>query len=280
MEKINKVGIVCCSNGLSYTMMPKIEKLVDTFKQIGITPVLSTCIYQKEGVASGTARERAAALMDFYKDEEIEAIFDISGGDIANDILPYIDYEVVAKSGKAFWGYSDLTTILNAIYAKTNQKGVLYQVRNLIYDYSEVQLERFKNSYLEGKDDLFAIDYNFVQGEKLEGIVVGGNIRCLLKLAGTSYWPDMTDKVLLLEARGGSIPQMTTFLAQLQQLGVFEQVRGIILGTFTELEEAYGGQTIVDLVKQYTDSLMPIVKTQEIGHGTNSKAIQIGVRIN
>ena len=32
----------------------------------------------------------------------------------------------------------------------------------------------------------------------MEGIVVGGNIRCLLKLAGTPYWPDMREKILLL----------------------------------------------------------------------------------
>ena len=47
--------------------------------------------------------------MDFYKNDEIKAIFDISGGDIANGILPYIDYDVIASSSKLFWG----TNIIN-----------------------------------------------------------------------------------------------------------------------------------------------------------------------
>jgi ABC-type antimicrobial peptide transport system permease subunit len=72
-------------------------------------------IYVKDSIYSGTAAERAEALMNFYKDEEIRAIFDISGGDIANEILPYLDFEVIGKMQKQFWGYSDLTTIINAI---------------------------------------------------------------------------------------------------------------------------------------------------------------------
>lgn len=73
--------------------------------------------------------------MNFYNDDEIAEIFDISGGDVANGILPYLDYEVIQKHSKRYWGYSDLTTIINAIYAKTGKASVLYQVRNLISKY-------------------------------------------------------------------------------------------------------------------------------------------------
>ena len=48
-------------------------------------------------------------------------------------------------------------------------------------------------------NDLFDIKYEFLQGKYMEGVVAGGNIRCLLKLAGTEYMPDMTDKILVLE---------------------------------------------------------------------------------
>lgn len=59
--------------------------------------------------------------MSFYRVQEIQAILDLSGGDLANELLPYLDYEVIGKSQAEFWGYSDLTTILNAIYAKTGR---------------------------------------------------------------------------------------------------------------------------------------------------------------
>ena len=127
--KRKKAGIVCCSNGQRVNYAEKIRALEETLRIIGIEAVFSPYIYERENVYSATAIERAKALMDFYQNDEITEIFDISGGDIANGILPYLDYSVIANSTKRFWGYSDLTTIINAIYAKTKKVSVLYQVR-------------------------------------------------------------------------------------------------------------------------------------------------------
>lgn len=276
IPKSGKAAIVCCSNGQLRTSSAKLQKLCDTLTQIGLNPVLSDCIYAEDGVFCGTGKERAAALMKFYKDEEIKVIFDISGGDVANQILPYLDFDVIAKSEKKFWGYSDLTTILNAIYAKTGRSSVLYQIRNLISSEAKRQIPDFSGTVFGESEKLFDIHYEFVQGDFLQGIVVGGNIRCLLKLAGTEYWPDMLDKILLLEARGGRAAQMTAYLSQLAQLGVFSQIRGILLGTFTVMEEENCMPDIVSLLKEYIPENMPIIKTSQIGHGQDSKGIVIG----
>ena len=214
MKNGDKVGIVCCSNGQAKANKGRLQKLHDTLMEIGLVPVWSEFIYEKEGVFSGTGAERAKALMDFYKRDDIKAIFDISGGDIANEVLPYLDFSVIAEAKKQFWGYSDLTTILNAIYTKTGQNGVLYQVRNLIYDDALIQVQHFTESVMEQGAGLFDFKYEFVQGTSMHGIVIGGNIRCLLKLAGTEFFPDMTGKILLLEAYGGEMPQMVTYLNQ------------------------------------------------------------------
>lgn len=279
MKKGSKVAIVCCSNGQQESDKGNLDVLKDTLIKHGLTPVCSDYIYAKEGVFSGSGKERAEALMNFYKDDSIEAIFDISGGDIANELLSYMDFDVIKKSNKQFWGYSDLTTILNAIYAKTGTSTVLYQVRNLIYEHSRTQMEDFCSTIFDGKNNLFSFGYEFVQGELLQGIVVGGNIRCLLKLAGTQYWPEMENKVLLLEARSGTVAQMTTYLNQLEQIGVFRKVTGILLGTFTKMEERNCSPNIIELLKKYVGQDMPIVKTNEIGHGTDSKGIVIGKEI-
>lgn len=279
MKKGSKVAIVCCSNGQQESDKGNLDVLKDTLIKHGLTWVCSDYIYAKEGVFSGSGKERAEALMNFYKDDSIEAIFDISGGDIANELLSYMDFDVIKKSNKQFWGYSDLTTILNAIYAKTGTSTVLYQVRNLIYEHSQTQMEDFCSTIFDGKNNLFSFGYEFVQGELLQGIVVGGNIRCLLKLAGTQYWPEMENKVLLLEARSGTVAQMTTYLNQLEQIGVFRKVTGILLGTFTKMEERNCSPNIIELLKKYVGQDMPIVKTNEIGHGTDSKGIVIGKEI-
>lgn len=276
MKKGDKVGIVCCSNGQKITYREKIELLRDTLEGMGLVPVFSDYIYEKEDVFSGTARERAEALMNFYKDDAIKAIFDISGGDIANGILPYLDFEVIGNCDKSFWGYSDLTTIVNSIYKKTGKTSVLYQIRNLIYADKERQTVNFEKAMFLDSEELYQLNYEFVQGEKMQGVVVGGNIRCFLKLAGTEYMPDLTDKILLLESLSGTAAKMETYLAQFSQLGAFQKVAGILLGTFTEMEEQDCRPDIVTLLQNYVGKDMPIAMTKEIGHGVDSKAIVIG----
>jgi len=276
MQTGDRVAIVCCSNGQSPVYQEKIEQLKNTLESIGLIPVFGDYIYAKENGVNGSGIEKAKSLMEFYKEQEIKAIFDISGGDMANEILPYLDFEVIGKSEKQFWGYSDLTTIINAIYSKTGKSSVLYQIRNLVYKDKEGQRERFEHSCLEDKSDLYDVKYKFVQGTSMDGIVVGGNIRCLLKLAGTEYWPDMNGKILLLEAYSGKLPQLVTYLSQLKQLGVFDKISGIILGTFTEYEKDVSAVPVTDLIKEYVPEDMPIAATKEIGHGTDSKAIRIG----
>lgn len=275
-KKREKIGIVCCSNGQKRAAAGQIKDLENTLLSLGLMPIFSDYIYENEAVFPGTAQERAQALMEFYMNDEITDIFDISGGDIANGILPYLDYDVIAGSAKRFWGYSDLTTVINAIYAKTQKESVLYQIRNFIYDTKEQQISDFRNTVMEQGKALFQFDYRFVQGKEMRGVVIGGNIRCFLKLAGTEFMPDFKDKILLLESRGGTVAQMETYLCQLQQLGAFDKVSGILLGTFTQMEAERCVPTMETLVQRMVRRDLPIAVTKEIGHGTDAKGIVIG----
>lgn len=279
MEKGSKAAIVCCSNGQPFSSKGNIDKLEHTLQALGLIPVLSRHIYETDSVFSGSGRDRAEALMKAYQDEEIKVVFDISGGDIANEILPFLDYEQIAQTDKPFWGYSDLTTVINAIYTKTGKTSVLYSIKNLIYEDGERQRRNFSNTVFLNKNDLYSFGYRFIQQEQMQGVVVGGNIRCLLKLAGTEYWPDMNEKILLLESRSGEVPQMVAYLNQLKQMRVFDKISGILLGTFSRMQEKKCTPDILELVKQYAGREVPIAVTDEIGHGMDSKGIIIGKEI-
>lgn len=281
LNKDDKVAIVACSNGQPIANKPKIDNLLETLKQLNLNPICSDYIYETVSPFNGSAKNKGKAFMDLYKNDEIKAVFDISGGDLANEVLDYLDYDYISKNPKPFFGYSDLTTVLNAIYSQTNNAVYLYQVRNLIYSDNKNQISNFTNSLFNSKNDLFNFSYKFIQGSKMEGIVVGGNIRCLLKLAGTKYMPDFTDKILLLESMGGEAGLMSAFLNQLKQMGVFDKIQGLILGTFSKMQENNISPTIEELVVNIIDnSNLPIAKTEEIGHGTNSKCIIIGKNIS
>lgn len=262
---MKKIGIVCCSNGIDKKYENDLIQLENELNQLNIHVIWSPYIYKENGIRSADAKKRAEIFMKFNLDDTIDSIFDISGGDIANEILEYIDFSQIRKT---FWGYSDLTTILNAIYSQTKKQSILFQIRHLVDN--EIQRKRLK------KNSLFDLDYQIIQGKNVKGIVVGGNIRCLLKLSGTMYFPDMKDKLLLLEAYSGNEAKLITYFSQLKQMGVFEQIQGLILGTYTEYFKNHHIDDLLQIVKRYVPDDLTIVFTKDIGHSRNSKAIVIG----
>ena len=106
--------------------------------------------------------------------------------------------------------------------------------------------------------------------------LIGGNIRCFLKLAGTDFQPDFHGKILLLEAMGGGVPQMITFLSQLKMMHAFEQINGILLGTFSQMERDHLTPDMPQLVRQFAGPDLAIARTLYIGHGTDAHAAVIG----
>ena len=278
LNKGDKIGIISCSNGLSIKNKNIIDELKLNLKSLDIDMVEGDTLYAKEyNLFSGTGEEKARALEKLFLDKDIKMIFDISGGDLANEVLDFLDFNLIKENPKPFFGYSDLTVLLNAIYSQCDITTYNYQLRNLIGKFKEEQMQNFKASFIEGKEDIFNLDYKWINGSHLEGIVVGGNIRCLLKLAGTKYMPNFKDKILFLESFSGNSAKMVTYITQYKNLGVFNEVKGIILGEFTEMERENLKPDIVEILKRVIGEInIPILKTSDLGHGADAKCIPIG----
>ena len=278
LNKGDKIGVISCSNGLSIKNKNIIEELKLNLKSLDIEMVEGDTLYAKEyNLFSGTGEEKARALEKLFLDKDIKMIFDISGGDLANEVLDFLDFNLIKENPKPFFGYSDLTVLLNAIYSQCHITTYNYQLRNLIGKFKEEQMQNFKASFIEGKEDIFNLDYKWINGSHLEGIVVGGNIRCLLKLAGTKYMPDFKDKILFLESFSGNSAKMVTYITQYKNLGVFNEVKGIILGEFTEMERENLKPDIVEILKRVIGEInIPILKTRDLGHGADAKCVPIG----
>ena len=277
LNKNDKIALVVCSNGKNIEDKERLEKLESILVEMGLVPIFTKYIYKDKFGRGAKAQVRAEELMFFYKNKEIKAIFDISGGDIANEILEYLDYDVIKRNYKPFFGYSDLTTVLNALVSKTNEINYLYQILNILE--SDKIRENFEDTFLKNNQTLFDVNWKFLQGSRIEGEVIGGNIRCFLKLAGTRYFPEVENKVLFIEGLGTSIEGLVTHLAQLKQIGVFDKISGLLIGTFTKIEKEFSVEKLFEIVQDYIPSSLPVAKTQEIGHAKNSKALKIGEKI-
>lgn len=216
--------------------------------------------------------------MTLYKDSSIKMIFDLSGGDSANSILTYLDYELIKVVNKPFVGYSDLTVVLNAIFIQTGSIGYNYQLLNLLKGTS--QIRTFQQFFMH-HSITSQLSYTWLTDPKpFSSIVIGGNIRCLLKLAGTIYWPDCSNATLLLEANGGKIEQIDCYLNQLEQTGIMQSLQAVLLGQFTSIEKNNQEKELRELIMYFSKKYnFSVIKTEQIGHTAHSLPVPIGKEI-
>ncbi len=274
--KLNdKIALVACSNQLNISSKDKIKEIIKIFNSFNIEVLVSKNIF-KTNIQYSSGEVRGKELNKFFKDDSIKYIFDISGGDLCNEILPYLDFNCIKNSKAIYFGYSDLSVLLNSIYKKTNKISYYYNLKNIT---NENAFKDFYNTFIvNDSNSLFNIsNYTFIEGNSLNGIVIGGNIRCTLKLAGTEYFPNFNNSVLFLESYSGDLTKIRTFLAQYKLMNVFSNINGIILGQFTELSMKNQYNELINIMKKLcNENNISLVVTDNIGHSNDSKGIAIG----
>ena len=184
--------------------------------------------------------------------QPFDFIFDVSGGDLANETLRYLDLDVYQQSHAIFHGYSDLTCVLNAL--ATYRSCVLFQIK-----------------HNQNKQDLKKY-LAFQSNDLYMGSGLGGNIRCFLKLAGTQYFPNLTGIPLYLESRSGNAYRIRSFFAQLEDMGVIDQIASLTLGEFTQLEAENDYDVLCTITSSYP---IPVSFHAPFGHGKHSKAVRL-----
>lgn len=202
----------------------------------------------------------------------MDALFDLTGGDAANAILPHLDFKEIARCSKPFFGYSDVSVLLNPLQ-DFGDVPVFYLQARFLASCSAAK-ERFARWIQQQDDALFRFHYAFLQGSSLSGRVCGGNIRCTLKLTGTPWQPDPTGRVLFLESYSGSFARMETMLHQYRQMEMFSRCSGVLLGNFSELAEKGQLLELYQLVQEIVaDSTLPIAATTELGHQPEARCL-------
>ena len=270
---MRKIALTACSNGLAEKGREQIDELTAYLHTLGVETVCSPCLYRDPhlgcSMRSAPGKARAEAINAFFADPSITEIYDVSGGEIANEVLPYLDFGLIRRNPKPFYGYSDLTSVVNALAIAGAPAG-LFQILTTIWDRTGEQKKWFR-TYAGGTD----LRFRFLRGSFLRGVTVGGNLRCFLKLAGTPYFPSLSGKILVLEAMGGRMAQMITYLTQLSMQEGFRELSGLLLGTFTELTEAGElSELIAELLAMFPD--IPIGQTEDLGHGKTCRPLMIG----
>ena len=245
---------------------------------------------------STTIENRLEDLHDAFRDKNVKAILTVIGGFNSNQLLDYIDYDLIKENPKILCGYSDITALSNAIYARTGlvtYSGSHYSSFGMLKGF-EYEFEAFKKMFFqeeeveiksseEWSDDAWFIDQEnreFIPNEGMfvinsgeaEGKIVGGNLCTLNLLQGTKYMPDITDSILFIEDdnMAGKLffVEFDRNLQSLMHLPEFKTVRGIVIGR-NEKGCEMTKEKWIKLIKGKKElSNIPVIAGADFGHST------------
>jgi Uncharacterized proteins, homologs of microcin C7 resistance protein MccF len=237
---------------------------------------------------AASPREKAEDINQMFADESVRAIICSQGGATANACLPHLDWETIRGHPKIFLGISDITVLLNAIYHKTGL--VTFHGNDLLWGFGRnptyYDEQEFIARLVDGRigEIPSGRERRMIRSGTADGKLLGGNLRCLLKLAGTAYLPDFTNSILFVEAIGIQPEECDHLFQQLRQMGVFERMRGAIIGYIDGLQnDEHAMMQMEDVLLHVTaDYDFPILKTEDFGHNCPNTVLPVGgeVRID
>ncbi len=241
-----------------------------------------------------TPRERADLLNGAFEESHVDAIIDISGGDLANEALPYLDLPMITAHPKLMVGYSDMSSILGALPHRTLLWNPLVGLTTgfaeldralegesirpplaMVPNSSSIKPMRTTRISHDQSRSLETGSPDTATLELSNRTWFGGNIRCFLKLAGTRFWPDLSGGVLLIEGQGPCLTSVAALLGQHRMLGTFEKVSGVVVGQFTKIDNAGERPELLALTQEYAGTL-PVAEAPTIGHSATSGAVMLG----
>lgn len=230
-------------------------------------------------------RERADLVTALFVDDDVDAIIDVSGGDLANETLDFLDYEAIRANPKPFAGYSDISVVLLALHEYAELRPTWWHADRVLTrgceELSDLgRGERFIPTDVSVETPHTDADALIVRA--LSQPVLGGNIRCIAKLAGTTYWPSLPEgSTRFLEARNLDAYAVATYLTQLRHAGFFDGAGAILLGQFTKLDAQGNHATVVELVRENLALIesttdLPILHAPHVGHSADAEPLTIG----
>lgn len=189
-------------------------------------------VHQRFG---GTDEARLAQLYAAADDPDVQLVLAVRGGYGLTRLLPAIDFERLAASGKLFVGYSDITALQMGLYAKTG--ALSYAGPLLAGDFGaetpcDFTLGQFWKC-LAGPTHSIVEQACGNPRVDVAGTIWGGNLVMLASLLGTEWFPRIDGGILFVEDIAEHPYRVERMLLQLMHAGVLERQQALVLGDFS-----------------------------------------------
>lgn len=299
---MKNIAVVAFSRSLGMICQENINHSKQKLKELGYNVSFSKNSNVCDSFISSSIRSRISDFHEALKNNNIDIILSVLGGYNCNQLLNYIDYDLIKKSSKKICGYSDITVLLNAIYEMT---GVVTFLGPTFHSFAmqkglDGTIESFERvlngkEYILSDPEFYSSDKwyddqenrKFIKNKgtmvinegKTQGIIVGGNLCSFNLLQGTKYMPDLTDKVLFLEDDalvGEEFPyEFDRNLTSLIQQPNFDKVKGIVIGR-AQTQAFMNKSKWEKILNKKELKKIPIIINTNFGHTTPNATIPIG----
>jgi muramoyltetrapeptide carboxypeptidase len=261
-----------------------ITKIEGILKGLGFRTKVGETNYLQEGFLAGSDQVRADELMKMFKDKSIKGILTMRGGWGCARLLDLLDYKVIGANPKVLMGFSDITSLVNAIYTKTGL--VTYHGPCGYSSWGDFSKDQVINCLVKGQpftmknpsDNLE--DLKTWSSGKAKGRLIGGNLTVISSMIGTSFEPNWNNKILFLEEIKEEPYRVDRMLWQLKQTDVFQKIAGLVIGSFRKCdpEEPEQSFSLDEIFEQHFKNLpYPVYQGASIGHIAPKFTLPIGV---
>lgn len=273
------IGLVSPATTVSYEA---IEWAKENVLKLGFNYKLGRNAHRQYGYFAGTDEQRAADINAMFADKNVDAIWCLKGGWGCARILDLLDFDLIRANPKIIIGYSDITSLLNAINSQTNM--MTFHGPNAIYGESEYS-EKYLFDILMNREN--TVIYNHedaevktITGGKAKGALVGGNLTVITSIIGSPYLPSFKNKILFLEDVSEPAYKVDRMMTQLTISGLLSQVKGVVFGTCSKCVGSEEAFTVEQIIHQHLKPLnVPAFSGASIGHILHKMTLPIGGQV-
>ncbi len=264
-----------------------LERAVANLSSLGFKLKLTPSVYGNHGFLSATDEIRKQEFESLFSDPEVDTVWCARGGVGTSRLLSSLNLDLIANSDKPFLGFSDLTALQWALWAKhrvTTFSGPLAIEFDdkLTQETRDFALQMLSGAAPENWLDCF-LDSNLELlrsgAREIIAPLMPGNLTMMTTLLGTPWMPDLRGVILVIEDIAEPPYRVDRLLFHLRNAGVLQNLAALVVGDFGwSGEEAQNNNELLNqsLLDATHGTSYPIITGFPYGHGATRMTLPVG----
>jgi muramoyltetrapeptide carboxypeptidase len=279
------IGITCPAGNIT---MKEIQPAMQLISSWGFNIKVGDTIDKKDFIFGGNDNERAADFQKMLNDPGISAILCARGGYGAVHIIDQLNFVPLIQHPKWIIGFSDITVLLCHIHTNFNVASIHSKMCNSFPDdwskaepVQALSILSIRKALIGEKMEYTVTPHAQNRAGLAEGPLIGGNLKTIETLAGTSSDIDTAGKILFVEDTGEYLYSIDRMFWHLRRSGKFDRLAGLVIGGFKVKPDDAGeefGHNVYDIVTERVKAWsFPVCFDFPVGHQKENYALKYGI---